>query len=326
MPKEKIDYTKPEVIKRFRQLADEGLDWYAEQDKILAGMSCLGIVPEPNPECPKAPRRAKEGTSLNRVQLRHCLRDICKSVGWLKECSAKQMDAAWRDRRDAQEELNEFFPSNRGRGRYHDLRQNIERLKTARERVGQFAALDDQKRRLELVADEASHRFSLIEDIRFRFDECRLTYAGSFSEVSTWSPPTPRDLEDTRRRVDIEIAAVDWDEVGFDGKRVFIVEVIGGAIFGDRVNGLLYFTNAALAGRFADEYPRECCVNEITLAADALPSLLSWYVDKHRFTASRPDGGLFLNEQFPELVNIKAKDTSELDEALEAATARSAGW
>ncbi len=62
MARKTTDYSKPEVIKRFRQLADDGLDWRNEQDKVLAGMSCRGIVPEAHPECAEAPRRAKEGT------------------------------------------------------------------------------------------------------------------------------------------------------------------------------------------------------------------------------------------------------------------------
>lgn len=321
----KTDYSKAEIIRRFRQIAERNQDWHAQQDTVLAGISCRGVIPEPHPEMPDVERRPQEGTAMNRGELRHCFRDVCKSVGWLKQCSNSQMTEAWTDRRNAQEELAEFSPPSGGWGRYQTLRADIERLKTARERVAKLAALDDEKRRLILIADEASRKFSVMEDLRFRFDECRLAYAGSFPEVSSWTPPVERDPEDLRKRVEIEIAEIDFDDIGLDGRSVFFVEGFGGVIYGDKVGGPLYFQSVDLANRFVDEQPK-ACISETKLTPDSVRDLLRWFVDRNRLISGKVDGGLLLYEQFPELVNVKPRDDSQLDAALETATANSTGW
>ena len=325
MARKKTDYSKPEVIRRFREIANRNQDWHAQQDTVLAGMSCKGDIPPPHPEMPDVERRPRDGTAMSRSELRHCFRDVCKSVGWLKQCSAKQMDAAWLDRRDSQEALAEFFPANGGWGKYHDLRSNIDGLKKASERVAKLSALDDEKRRLALVAAEATHRFSIIEDTRFKFDEVRTKYPGSFPEISGWSPPIPRDAEDTRRRVEIEISEIDFSDVGLDGKKVFYIEAFGGRIFGDRQLGPLYFTSADLAGRYVDE-KKKCCISEGHLTPDAMPNLLLWFHDHHKFVSELPGGGSWLFQEYPELVTARARDDSELDESLAMSTGANETW
>ncbi len=326
MARKTTDYSKPKLINYLRSLADTGKSWRDMQVDILPGVTCIGdLYPLLDGAPDNTPRHARHGTAMSRTEIRHCLRDVCRCVAMLDEVSNKRMDEAWRDRARAQAELDEFAGVNGGWGKYHSMRRDIEKLKSALERVAKVGVLDDEKRRLSMVRDSASNRFASTEDRRFFLDQTRKRYVGSFSEVHDWTPPTERDPTDTRTMLEVAIDEVDFDEIDFDGSKVYFVQHISGRYVGNSQTGPLFFRLKTAAYAYT-ENKQMFSLSESTLTADAVRETVRWYNENHRFILSEPADGLWLYEQYPQLASTRPVDDGEFQESMEAATSAITEW
>lgn len=325
MAKAKTNYTKTAVLQMFRKWADADSTWQHHVDK-LKQVQCQGdLKPLPPGAPPDAPRRAAEGTSLDKVGLRHAMRDICRCVAMLDETSNNVLNKAWLDRQRAQAERDEYAGANGGWGKYHRLRQDIEKIESASTRVAKIEIVEREKRRLIAVADEASRKFALIEDRRFFVDEVRKKYVGSFPEIHDWVPPTGRPETDTRSMVQAALDEIDFSSVGLDGEVAFFLEHVSGRWIGHTQHGPMIFAREEPALQYVDS-KMGLSVKAEPLTEDNVREILRWYNDHHRFVIEKPKDASWLFERFPELLCARPTDDSEMTEALEYAGKTEGGW
>lgn len=319
MARKQVDYKKSELIAHLRKLADSGERWETMQKTVLPKISCRGEIPPPHAEAPNIERRPAPGTSMDKAAVRHCLRNLCKVRAVMGSVTNAKLDTAWHDRRRAKDELEDYAGRNGSWGRYHHLRRDIEKEKSATARVAKIEAIDAEKRRLTAVHAEASRMFGLLEDKRFFVDEVRKQYPGSFPDIRDWSPPIDRPDDDTRSLIEVEVDLVDWDLIAFDDSECFFIEHISGRWIGDREKGPLYFQRRKAAEAFTDEQ-MSMSVKVGSMTADSTRGTCEWFASHHRFIRELPTDGAFLYDRYPALLDTRPVDDSELVESLEHAS------
>ncbi len=323
--KQQTDYTKPKLIAYLRTLADSSKSWKEMQETILPGISCRGEIPPPHPECPNIERRPRMGTSMDRVEIRHCLRDVCKCVALLPTCSNKSMDEGWLERDRAERELSDFYNPSARTGKYFDLARDIQQLKQASARVENMGVLDEERRRLGLICDDVCNRYRVVEEARFFLDTTRKRWPGSFSDVQDWTAPKDYDLHDHRKMIEIALDEIDFSAIAFDDSVVHYIEHISGKLIGHSQRGPLLFTSAERAKQYIAT-KEMMSISKGVLSADDVQVVLRWFTDRHRFILGEPEGGAFLFDKYPELTDARPADDSDLSEALETAGTRDTEW
>lgn len=325
MSKKPTDYTKPQVLKMFRRWADSGKPWLELQANELPKVKCIGdLYPLPPDSPANTPRHARLGTALDKVALRHALRDVYKAVRMADRVSNARMDSAFRDRAKSEGEYRAFFDETGRRGEYYRLRQDIERLESAELRVRKVSVLDDRRRCLAAVRDSAVERFAAIEDERFFFNEVCLKYVEAFADYRQWTPPDRPDPLDVRNPQMIAIDSLDFSEIGLDDSEVFYVEHLSGKMVGSVKGGPMYFTNQKAAWAYTDN-AEKFSISRDTLTPDRVQSTCLWYAERHRYTSDEPKHAKFLYLEYPALTATAPPDDQEFAEEFEAVQPRK-GW
>ncbi len=320
MARKQVDYARPQLIHYLRELANSGRPWQELQKDVLPKVSCRGEIPPPHAECPDVERRPRLDTDMDRTAIRHALRDICTARTTLDETTNDVLTREWLERQRAWDERDEYCGISGGWGKFHRLRQDIEKIESAATRVAKIEVLEREKRRLVSVADEAARRFALVEDRRFFLDQTRKRYAGSFPEIKDWSVPTDRSAPDHRRMIEIALDEIDFETVGLGGETVYFLEHVSGRWIGNSQLGPLFFTSMEPAQQYADASSMMGLgLKAEALTEDNLRGILGWFFDHHRFLIEKPKDASWLFEVYPQLVSARPADDGELSEALELA-------
>lgn len=319
------NYTKPQVLQMFRKWADSGKPWKELQENELPKVQCIGkLYPLRPGSPPDTPRHAYEGTALDKVGLRHALRDICRAVHMADQVSNERMDEAFRDRDKTQAAYDAFFNETTRWGEYYRLRQDVERLGSAELRVRKIAVLDDQRRRLAAIRDSAVNRFALIEEQRFFFNNVALQYAAAFPDYRQWTPPDQPDPLDTRNPQTIAIDSLDFDSLDLDGSEIYLVEHLSGRMLGAVKGGPMFFVSEEAGRQYTEDNPK-LSLSRDTLTPGRVREVCRWFAERHRFTGDEPKRSKFLYQEFPALTDTSPPDNREFAEELEAVQPRT-GW
>lgn len=312
----KTDYPKSKVLRLFRAWADQDSTWQNHVGK-LAGVECIGTLPPIDPDFPAAILHPALGTSLDKRDLRHSMRDICDAVKLAPQVTNTILTEAFDDRIRSQELADDFYSQPLQDGKYFDRRREIDGLKSAEERARKTSVIDAERRRLSLVKAEAADRYSKLADIRTQVDNTASEFGAAFPGHRPWRMPINRPAIDPRERLRFVIDELNFD-LDFGDDAVHFIDTIGGKLLGSCSGGPMYFPSLKSAVSYCDKGIRVAVSNRI-LNAHNVEQLVRFYSERPQFTSDRPAGGLFLFEQFPELLVAAPVDSVELDRALELA-------
>ncbi len=324
MPKAKTNYTKTAVLQMFRKWADADSTWQHHVDK-LAKVQCEGVLKSLPAGAPaNAPRHAAEGTSLDKVGLRHAMRDICVAVELAPSVSHEVMGTAFADREQTQLDCDLFCDGINRTGQYYRRRSDIERLKSAQERAMKISVLDNERRRLASIRDNAADHFRGLEDKAFGFNKTAIAYGAAFPGFVPWTIPSDKMPIDRDHIAGVRVNEVDFDELVLTGQPVWYVDCLGGGLLGHTEYGPVYFEHEQSGRTFIDGDYAHHSLSRDVLSADRVREVCIFFAGHPKFTNDKPKGSKFLFQEYPDLLAVAPTNTLELDEALSAAIPESA--
>ena len=312
----KTNYSKTDVLRMFKAWAKADSTWKHHVDK-LAGIECVGDLPNVDPEFPAKILHPALGTSLDKRDLRHAMRDICRAVAVSESVSNDAMTAAWDERVKCEKFYLDFCNARLGSGDYYDQKAKIEHVRDAQTRERRMAVLESEKRRRASVCDEAARKFSRLEDDRSPYDDAARDFPQAFPGHQVWARPNTPPSIDSRNPVLAKIDEIDWDEIVFSDERVFFVESLAATIVGHVENGPLFFTNKEAAEQFIEDNPKFALAST-RLASESVRSRLQWYAERHTFIRELPTAGQWLFVTYPALLVAAPPAPEEYETKLAA--------
>ena len=310
------DYTKPEVLRLFRAWADADSTWQHHVDKLV-GIECVGDLPPVDPDFPQKILHPAVGTSLDKAERRHAMRDICRAVAVSESVSNTAMDAAWADRLKCQQLFLSFCNDRLASGDYFVQRQKIEHLRDAETRERRLTVLEIEKRRRSSICDEAARKFSRLQDERFPYDQTCKAFPAAFPGYKPWIQPDTPEPIDERNPTMVAIDEIDWDEIVFSEERAYFIETLAATTVGHVEHGPLIFASKEAAEQFIEDNPNYSLALTL-LIAKSVRNTLEWYAHRHRFLDKLPPGGRWLFVVYPALLAAAPPEPEEYETKLEA--------